>query len=168
MWWSKRWVRGFHLAVLIAAALLSACGFRLQGSDAYPASMASTYIDAQDHYTLFYRELCIALEQGGVILAASPVDADTVIRIERDYTGQKVLTVSARNVPTEYDVFYSIQYSVWMDGKEIMPSHALTLNQDYTYDETLVLGKKREEEALREAITADLVRQVSHELSRLQ
>jgi outer membrane lipopolysaccharide assembly protein LptE/RlpB len=168
MWWSERWASVLRLAALLAVSLLAACGFRLQGAGGYPDSMASTYIDAQDHYTLFYRDLRVALEQGGVTLVASPVAADTIFRIERDYTGQKVLTVSTRNVPTEYDVFYTVSYSVWMAGKEIKPSHTLTLTQDYTYDETLVLGKKREEEALREAIVTDLVRQVSYELSRLQ
>lgn len=168
MWWSERRPSVLRLAALIAVSLLAACGFRLQGAGGYPASMASTYIDAQDHYTLFYRDLRVALEHGGVTLVASSVAADTIVRIERDYTGQKVLTVSARNVPTEYDVFYTVSYSVWMGGKEIKPSHTLTLTQDYTYDETRVLGKKREEEALREAIVTDLVRQVSYELSRLQ
>jgi outer membrane lipopolysaccharide assembly protein LptE/RlpB len=43
----------------------------------------------------------------------------------------------------------------------------LSSSQDYTYDETLVLGKAREENELREAISKDLVRQVNQEFSRL-
>ena len=40
-----------------------------------------------------------------------------------------------------------------------MPSkpQSLTRNRDYTYDETLVLGKALEEETLRRALAADLV-----------
>jgi LPS-assembly lipoprotein len=168
MWWFKQQSDILRVAIVLLALVPAACGFRLQGTDEYPASMATTYIDAEDHYTLFYRDLRVALEQGGVTIAASPINADAIIRIERDLTGQKVLTISARNVPAEYDVFYTIRYSVWIDGVEAKPSHTLTLKQDYTYDETLVLGKNREAEGIREVLSKDLVRQVSHELSRLK
>ena len=165
MWLSERVL--LRAALLLAAATLAGCGFRLQGVGIYPESMANTYIAADNQYTYFYQDLSKALEDGGVRLVSSPLDADTVIRIERDITGRKVLTVNTRNVPTEYDVYYTVEYSVWSDGIEVLPSHRLTLSQDYTYDATLVLGKNREEDTLREAIAQDLVRQVSQELSRL-
>jgi LPS-assembly lipoprotein len=156
------------IALALAAVLLApACGFRLQGAEGYPASMATTYIETQDRYTIFYRELSASLRIGGVELVDSSVDASAIIRIESDQSGQRVLTVSGRNVPTEYDVYYRVQYSVWMDGQETLPSHSISQNRDYTYDETLVLGKNREEQGIREAIAKDLVRRVSQELSRL-
>jgi outer membrane lipopolysaccharide assembly protein LptE/RlpB len=157
-----------RVAVLVLAALLVACGFRLQGSDIYPDSMANTFIDTDDRYTPFYRDLSITLEQGGVNLTGSPIDADTVIRLERDETGQRVLTVSSRNVPTEYDVYYRVQYSVMIAGEEVVSSRGLSRNQDYTYDPAVLLGKNREADEIRDAISRDLVRQVSYELSRLR
>ena len=54
-----------------------------------------------------------------------------------------------------------------MNGQEVLARHSVSLSQDYTYDSTLVLGKYREGESIREAIANDLVRQVSQELSRL-
>ncbi len=155
------------LSTLLLAAVLGACGFRLQGVDAYPASMAQTYIETADTYTPFYRGLRDRLERGGIKVVESVVAADTVIRILEDRTGQRVLTVSGRNVPTEYDVYYTVTYSVWVEGEEVLPARTLVKRQDYTYDATLVLGKNREEQTLREAIAADLVRQVSQQLSRL-
>jgi LPS-assembly lipoprotein len=161
-----------HMRILVAvlslsAVTLSACGFRLQGAEGYPETMTTTYIDTQDRYTVFYRELSTSLRLGGIELVDSAVAASTIIRIERDESGQRVLTVSGRNVPTEYDVFYVVDYSVWMNGEEQLASHEISQNRDYTYDETLVLGKKREEQEIREAIAKDLVRRVSQELSRL-
>ena len=147
--------------------MLPACGFRLQGAEGYPASMATTYIDTEDRYTVFYRELSTSLRLGGIELVDSAVAANAIIRIESDRSGQQVLTVSGRNVPTEYDVYYIVQYSVWMEGQEKLASHEISQNRDYTYDETLVLGKSREEQGIRESIAKDLVRRVSQELSRL-
>jgi outer membrane lipopolysaccharide assembly protein LptE/RlpB len=43
----------------------------------------------------------------------------------------------------------------------------LTGTRDYTYDATLVLGKAREEELLRDAIVNDLVRIVLKQISTL-
>jgi len=144
MWLSDR--RALLLGC--AALALAGCGFRLQGTSVYPPSMAATYIAAEDRYSEFYRGLKASLQQGGVEVVNSVTAAETVIRIEEDRTGQEVLTVSARNVPTEYDVYYSIRYSVWRDGEEILAPRSLVKRQDYTYDATTVLGKNREEQML--------------------
>ncbi len=51
--------------------------------------------------------------------------------------------------------------------RSLLESQVLTLTRDYTYDSTLVLGKAREEELLREAIVKDLVRIVLKQISTL-
>ena len=166
MSWSE--IRLCWLLLLAVPTLqLGACGFRLQGAVTYPDFMATTYIETSDRYTDFYRGLREALERGGVEVVESTVAAGALIRIDEDRTGQKVLTVSGRNVPTEYDVFYSVSYSVWREGVQVLPMRTLVKRQDYTYDSTLVLGKSREEQELREAIAAALVQQVSRQLARL-
>jgi len=157
----------FHLLLIPFLSTLAACGFRLQGIDGYPEVFSRTYIEAPDQYSVFYRQFSVELERNGIQLVSSPTDATAIVRIEKDVTGQQVLTISARNVPTEYDVYYSISYSVWSEGEEIVPSRTLSFSQDYTYDETLVLGKAREERVIREAVASELVRQVNQELARL-
>jgi len=165
MWLSDKAFKSVLL--LMATALLSGCGFRLQGVVGYPDTLATTHIQTDDRYTEFYRGLRESLQQGGVEVVDSVVAASAVIRIEDDRSGQTVLTVSGRNIPTEYDVYYSVRYSVQVDGVEVLPARTLVKRQDYTYDSTKVLGKQREEQMLREAIARELVRQVSQQLSRL-
>jgi LPS-assembly lipoprotein len=70
-------------------------------------------------------------------------------------------------VPREFEVFYTVFYSVESGDNTIMPPQSLTRTRDYTYDETLVLGKAREEELLREAIVDDLVQVILKQLSSL-
>ena len=89
------------------------------------------------------------------------------VNISFDETSQRVLSVSARNVPTEYEVFYTITYSINRGQNELLPNQTLTLTRNYTYDSTLVLGKAREEELLRNAIVKDLVRIVLKQISTL-
>ena len=155
------------LTVLLISANLAACGFRMQGIGQFPEGLATTYIDTPDRYSGFYRELRAELEQGGVQIVDSPVHSNAIIRVEQDSSGQSVLTVSGRNVPTEYDVFYTVRYSVWINSEEALPTQFLSLNQSYTYDTTTVLGKNRERDAIHDSLAENLVRQVAKQLSLL-
>lgn len=153
--------------LLLVAYGLAACGFQLRAAPDIPAEMSRTYISADDKISLFYRTLRSELKNAGVQLVDSPARASAVFSILADKTGQRVLSVSARNVPREFEVFYTVLYSVESGNSTIMPPQSLTRTKDYTYDETLVLGKAREEELLREAIVDDLVEVILKQLSSL-
>ncbi len=129
--------------------------------------MQRTYISADDRYTLFYRTLRQQLVSSGVSIVDSPVDATATLSILLDDTDQRVLSVSARNVPTEYEVYYTVQYALSSGSDRLLAPQLVTLTRDYTYDATLVLGKAREETLMREAIVNDLVRIVLKQLSSL-
>jgi LPS-assembly lipoprotein len=150
-----------------AVGSLTACGFQLQGAFAPPAGMDRTHIATSDRYSPFYREFNARLQAEGVELTDSGANATATFTIFADDTGRRVLSVSARNVPTEFEVFYTVTYSLDLGTTGLMPQQTLTLTRDYTYDSTLVLGKAREEELLREAIVADLVRIVMKQISTL-
>ena len=129
--------------------------------------MERTFIEAVERNSLFHRELRLALKAAGVELVDSPADATAIFSISVDETDQRVLSVSARNVPTEYEVYYTVEYALLSGEKNLLTPQFITLTRDYTYDETLVLGKAREEEFMREAIVQDLVRVVLKQLSSL-
>ena len=139
----------------------------MQGAFIVPAGMERTYIAADDHYSFFYRELRRQLQANGMLLVDDPTESTATLSIHIDNTDQRVLSVSARNVPTEYEVYYSIEYSVDSGEQSLLTRQFITLTRDYTYDETLVLGKAREEQLLREAIVNDLVRVVLKQLGTL-
>jgi LPS-assembly lipoprotein len=152
------------LALLL---FLGGCGFQLQGALTVPPEMERTYISTEDRHSGFYHDLRAALGAAGIDLVDSPTDATATFTISFDDTDQRVLSVSARNVPTEYEVYYTVEYSLHSGEKRLLRTQTLTLTRDYTYDSTLVLGKSREEELLREAIVDDLVRIVLKQLSAI-
>ncbi len=145
--------------------LLAGCGFQLRGAATVPAEMAKTYIETVDQHSLFYRTLREGLRDAGVDVVDSPANATAIFTIASDETGQRVLSVSARNVPREFEVFYSVTYAVDAGGSSLMNTRRQTLTRDYTWNENIVLGKEREERMLREAIADDLVRIVLIQLS---
>ena len=141
-----------RFSAIAAVLLLAGCGFQLQGELTTPAEMERTFIAAEDRNTGFYRAFRRSLNEAGVSVVDNPADATATFSISFDQTGQRVLSVSARNVPTEYEVFYSIEYALDSTQDRLLDQQTLTLTRNYTYDPTLVLGKAREEELLREAI----------------
>lgn len=147
--------------------LFAGCGFQLQGALTTPPQMERTYLAAVDRHSEFYRGLRAALRAAGVEVVESPTAATATFTINYDETAQRVLSVSARNVPTEYEVYYTIEYALDSGTETLLEMQTLTVTRDYTYDSTLVLGKGQEEELLRQAIVDDLVRIVLKQISAL-
>lgn len=147
--------------------MLSGCGFQLQGALTMPAEMQRTYLDPVDKHSLFHRELRLQLQAAGVELVDTPDNSTAILSIRIDETDQRVLSVSGRNVPTEYEVYYTVEYSLASGEKVLLSPQDITLTRDYTYDTTKVLGKSREEAVLREAVVEDLVRIVLKQISSL-
>jgi LPS-assembly lipoprotein len=153
--------------VLLAAGVMSGCGFQLRGDVELSASMHAPYLEATDHYTPFYGELEQALVGAGASLSPSSQSASAVVHIHSDKTGRNVLTISARNTPQEYEVFYSVEYSVSAAGAEILPRQKLTLTRDYAYDDTALLAKQHEEDDIRASLARDMASLVARRLAAL-
>ena len=152
---------------MLFASLLAGCGFHLQGAHTTPAEMEKTFIETADEYSQFYRELRQALQSSGVEVVESAEEATAVLTILADETDQRVLSVSARNEPTEYEVYYTVAYSIVSGENVLLGPQDITLTNDYTFDTRLVLGKAHEETILRDALVSDLVRVVLKQISTL-
>jgi LPS-assembly lipoprotein len=159
--------------MLCCLLVLSGCGWRLQGSQKLSGVMAVTYVDTDDSYTDFNRALRDSLRASGVHLTGNRAEATAVVRIIRDQSGQRVLSVSARNTPEEYEVFYTIEYSVSGHGQgenasaELISPQKIELTRDFSFDETALLAKQREQAILREALARDLAGLVVRRLASL-
>jgi LPS-assembly lipoprotein len=155
------------LSICLVATLLSGCGWRLQGTTKLSPIMATTYVETDDRFTDFNRALRESLQASGARITATREEATAVVRILKDESGQRVLTVSARNTPEEYEVFYLIEYSVNGRTEELITPQKIELTRDYSYDETTVLAKQREQAVLREALARDLAGLVVRRLASL-
>lgn len=160
---------GLLRAVVAGAALLglAACGFHLQGAQKLPPIMGATYLDAQDRYTDFHQALSDALRTSGAKLVRESADAKVVVEVQRDESGQRVLSVSARNTPTEYEVYYTVVYRVRAGERELLAPQTLTLTREYAFDETRLLAKEQEQEFLRAALARELAALVMRRLAAL-
>jgi LPS-assembly lipoprotein len=147
---------------------MTACGFRLVGSVPLPPSLAVVRIDAADTQSDFYFGLRKSLMAAGTrIDDERKDDSAALIHIIADGPAERILTVSTRNVPTEYELTYTLKFSVSSAGRELIAPEEHQLVRDYSYSESALLAKEREKAILSEALANDLVSVVMHRLSSL-
>ncbi|MFO1401418.1 MAG: LPS assembly lipoprotein LptE [Steroidobacteraceae bacterium] len=151
----------------LALLALAGCGFHLQRPAALPASLESLRIETEDPQSEFYHALRQQLQDAGADTDGGAADAAT-LRILRDGTAERVLSVSARNVPTEYELSYSVRLVVSAGGRELLPVEEFTLTRDYSFDETALLAKQHEREALSAALARDLASVVMRRLASVE
>lgn len=149
------------------ALLVTGCGFRLQGRASLPAPLAVTFIETDNEQSDFVQDLRKALLASGARLASRSSEASAVVRILRDQVSQSVLSVSATNIPREYELTYSVRFAVEAGGRQLLEPRDVALSRDYSFDEQLLLAKTREEEIMRRALARDLAGIVMRQLSSL-
>lgn len=154
------------LAVLVCLAL-TGCGLALQGRLPVPASLAKTAIEAENAQSSFVQALRRSLLANGVEVVPDARAATAVIHVTQDDIEEDVLSVSARNLPREYEITYTVEFSVTTDGTERLPPQIVEVARDFTFDETILLAKEREQAILEEALADDLAAIVMRRLSVL-
>jgi LPS-assembly lipoprotein len=140
----------------LCVTLVTACGWRLQGETHLPAIFATMRIESEDAYSDFYRELQRSLVASGAQVAATGDAARAVVKVRRESAGQRVVAVSARNTPEEFQVFYDVDYSVAIDGVDIGSVDHIELTANYSYGSSAVLAKQREQHRIQQALAREL------------
>jgi LPS-assembly lipoprotein len=164
-WLSKGTV---PITTLALTLLVSSCGFHLQGRQPLPPSFQYTYIDAQDEQTDFVQDLRRALIASNVNVIRTKGSSGAMISVHDDELTERILSVSARNIPTEYELTYRVKFSVTSGGKTLIDHEEISATRDISFDEAQLLAKEREQEILREALARDLVALVMRRLSALE
>lgn len=151
----------------LAGMLVSACGFQLQGRQTLPPVLATLQVDPADRHSDFTAALERSLVASGVRLVDHAPADGAVLRVLRDEVTERVLSVDARNIPTDYELIYNVEVAVRAGGSELMATEPFTLSRIYSFDETRLLAKEREKVILREALARDMAGVVLRRLSAL-
>lgn len=149
------------------ALLVNGCGFHLEGRVPLPQPIRRPYIQAADQQSDFVQSLRRQMLISGAQPVDSPDQATAVVEILSDSVTPRVLSVSAQNRPTEYQVTYTVRFSVTAGGRELLPPQQVSSMRSYSFDESLLLAKEHEEAILQQAMGQDLADIVMRRLSRV-
>lgn len=155
------------LTGLAAAVLLPACGFQLQGRQGLPPELSPVEVRAVDRHSEFTRALRRSLDASGARLVDEAASDGVVVRILFDRFLENVLSVDARNIPTDFEMIYEVEVEVRRGTEELMAAESFHLSRIYSFDETRQLAKEREKDILREALARDLASVVLRRLASL-
>ena len=127
------------LVMILAAALVSACGFRPRGSIALPEDFRQIYVEAPIEIA---DELAIFLESGGATVSKSRGEADAVIKVQSESYADRVVAVDATTGKArEFELLYTLNFSVRMkDGTMLVPPEHMVVRRVYVFDPTAVIG----------------------------
>jgi len=153
--------------ILGAAAALTGWGFHLEGHTPLPPQFKVSYVDAHDRQSDFVQGLRSALLVNGVILTEDTTAATATVHVLDDKHVQRVLSVSPDNLPREYELTYTVRFSVTAGDKELLAPQEVESTREYSFTVTELLAKENEEAILQAALAHDLVDVVMRRLSSL-
>ena len=154
------------IAAVLALAI-AGCGFHLRGATPLPPAFAASYLESADRYTDLNHALREALTLAGAHLMAERAAATAVIDLISEDSGQRVLSVSAQNTPTEYEVYYTVRYRVRIGQKNALEPQTLTLTRNYSFNESALLAKELERDNIRKALAYELAALILRRLAAL-
>jgi LPS-assembly lipoprotein len=90
------------------------------------------------------------------------------IDVSKDLVEQRTLSVSATNIPTEYELTYTVTFAVQGTDKQLLAPQTISLSQDYSFQENALLAKEHEADILRQQMARDLVAIAMRRLTSLK
>lgn len=159
--------RAWLLASTAAAAgALPACGFQLRREPPLPfKTIAITGFAPRSPMAGELRE---ALSRQVRVLAV-PAEAEVVLQAQADTRERSIVAQTSSAQVRELQLRVRLQFRAHTPaGRELVPSSALLLARDMTYNEALALAKQHEEAELFAEMQSDIVLQVLRRLAAIR
>ncbi|MGE7138425.1 LPS assembly lipoprotein LptE [Luteibacter sp. NPDC031894] len=163
---SPNLLRSLRVAALLSAvALLAGCGFHLRQTAALPPGMKKIHLTVSGGGKL-ERELSRALGNSDATVVSEPSPDAAELTITSNTFRTDSLTVSGTARVTEYAVRYHVDFNAKAaDGTVIIPSQAVDMSREFSYDATNTIGTASQTEELQRSLIGDMVQAI---LFRLQ
>lgn len=160
--------RGY--ALLLAACLLSACGFHLRGSGGQTSLPFKSIYVALPESSALGAELKRNLRAGGdTTVATDAKAAQVVLEVVSETKNKQILSLNSQGRVREYLLTYAVVVRV-KDSREreVLAPTEIALKRAISYNENQALSNESEEELLYRDLQTDLVQQLMRRLGALR
>lgn len=157
------------LTAAVATGALSACGFKLRGSERFAFSRIAIISSAGDGAVA--QELRGAFP--GSVQVLNPdtptTQAQVVLHISGEQREKLVVGTNASGQVRELQLRLQIRFSVRTpQGSALMPEDSIALQRDLSFNESAALAKEAEEAQLYRDMRHDIVHQILRRLATLK
>ncbi|KMQ80856.1 LPS-assembly lipoprotein RlpB precursor (Rare lipoprotein B) [Candidatus Burkholderia pumila] len=157
--------RRSFLVLLGGAAALSACGFQLRGQQDYAFKRLAITGGVPQMVARLER-----MVQGGsdTVIVKTNENPDATLNLTEG-SGMRPLSLNAQGVVQEYELVYSVSYSLLgEDGTLLIPPSSILLNRSMTYSDQYTLAKSQESVLLYNDMRNDAVDQLTRRLAAVR
>lgn len=164
----------FVFIMLALVALQASCGFHLRGVVGLSDHITPVFLDLSTSDDELGRELQNLLSSSGEnALAASSVEAKTVLNISNVQKKQRVVAVDSLGRAREYELNYQFHYELKKAAEadaqlEIIKTNTVKLKRDLLFDSDSVLAVGHEKQTLYKDMRKDAARVVLRQLSAIK
>jgi LPS-assembly lipoprotein len=152
--------------VLMLTLLLGACGFHLRAHDAFALPFQTLHLQAANNFSPFTAELKRSLQANHVLLTDSPEQAQLTLHIVSEKADKQILSLSSGGRVREYILQFRVSLRAFdVKQQDWLAAQEITVKRNFSFDDSQVLAKDREEELLNQDMRTDAVQQILRRLN---
>ncbi|PWF48822.1 hypothetical protein C7C56_009965 [Massilia glaciei] len=156
-------------ALLLLAAMVSGCGFKLRGSDGQFNMPFKSIALGFALTSPLGTELKRNLRAVGTEVVDDPAKAEALFEVLGETRGKSILSLNAQGRVREYLLTYTLVFRVRdRSGAELLPPTDISLKRSITFNERQVLANESEEALLYRDMQTDLVQQILRRLAAIK
>ena len=160
---------GRALLMMALAVTLTACGFKLRGSEGYNLPFHSIYVGFAETSPLGaeLRRNLRGLDSLTVLDNAK--GAEALLDVVSENRGKTILSLNSQGRVREYLLTYTIVFKVRnAAGVELLAPTEIALKRNIAFNEDAILAKESEEAVLVRDMQTDLVQQILRRLAAIK
>jgi LPS-assembly lipoprotein len=153
------------MLIAVSMLMLAACGFHLRGMADF--SFKSLYV--HNAAPSIMPELKRQLKLNGIVIVQDAEEADMQLDLMGEAPGKRILSLSGGGKVSEYALTYRVAFRTRFSSQEPWGApQTIEQSRDYTYDNTIVLAKTGEEDALNKEMRVEAAQSIIRRLSALK
>lgn len=162
--------RAVRIALLVSVLAVSACGFRLRGSDGAANLPFKTIYLAMPATSPLGIELRRNIHaNGGTTIVSDAKEADARLELLSESRDKVIESLNTQGRIRQYSLYYRMSFRVRGKGDvELLPTTQIVLKRDISFNESQALAKESEEALLYRDMQGDLVQQILRRLAAIR
>ena len=159
--------RGLMMVAL--AVTLTACGFKLRGSEGYNLPFHSIYVGFGETSPLGVELRRNLRGLDGLTVLDNAKGAEAQLDVVTETRGKTILSLNSQGRVREYMLTYNLVFKVRnAEGVELLGPTEIALKRNIAFNEDAILAKETEEALLVRDMQTDLVQQILRRLAAVK
>ena len=153
--------------MLVLSIILYGCGFRLAGTGEFSTSLDNTAVQGVNTSKELQRIVENNLRVNSINIVEAD-EADAILTIHSEETEKIVLTLDNDGKAREFELILNIVFDVKSsDDSYLLAQQNISLNRDFVFDKSNLLGSNEEEVRLLSEMRVDAARLITRRLQSI-